>query len=423
LHTVIEPNIVIAMITRFYADNFKCLANVTLEFEPYTVLVGPNGSGKSSVLEALRKITDLLAQRGTTEALFPTESLTRWDRRSEQLFELDVRLPGEGEGKDALAEGVYHYTLRLSHDRFREQNRIAEEKLIFEGKTLYRGSLDKSDAAENGDVPSFRAELYKDSGAKGSEVLMDWHLSGISRIQPRVENRLLQRFRQYFAHVVVLSINPASVTAEARRGENMVSFNGADFAAWFLYLHNNQALACREAEEKLQEGVLPGLALFQMESDGAMQVAKAIYQMKGKDDVRLRLDELSAGQRTMVILEHALAVTKAWRSSVIIDEPANFLGLSEIEPLLVRLQNNADEGLAQAIVTSHHPVVYDLIAERAGLWLERTPLGPTIPKRVSAVIEGLKDTDIPLSELVARGWVSENTSVAQSVDVSVPPKK
>jgi len=411
------------MLTRFYADNFKCLGNVTLEFEPCTVLVGPNGSGKTSVLEALRKITDLLAQRGTTEKLFPTDLLTRWDRRPEQLFEMDIRLPAEGEGDDALAGGLYHYTLRLSHDRFREQNRIAEEKLVFDGKTLYRGWLDAPHAAESGGVPTLRAELFKDTGVKGAEVLMDWHLSGISRLEPRPENRLLQRFRRYLAHVVVLSINPASVTAEARREETMMSFDGSDFAAWFLYLHNNQALACRDAEQKLQEGLLPGLALFQMESDGAMRVAKAIYQGAGKDDVRLRLDELSAGQRAMVILEHALAVAKAWRSSVIIDEPANFLGLSEIQPLLLRLQNNADEGLVQAIVTSHHPVAYDLMAERAGLWLERTPLGATQVRRVSAIIEGLKETDIPLSELVARGWVSQNPPAPQSVEASVQPMR
>jgi predicted ATPase len=404
-----ESDNTMVMITRFYADNFKCLANVTLEFEPYSALVGPNGSGKSCVLEALRNITDLLAQRSNTEKLFPTKSLTRWDKRSEQLFELDVRLPAEGEGADALVGGLYHYALRLSHDRLREKNRIAEEKLTFEGRTLYRGLLDKSDADENGGAPVLRAELFKDSGAKGSETLMDWNLSGISRIQPRAENRLLQRFRQYLAHVVVLSINPASVTAEARREEDMVSFHGENFAAWFLYLHNNQAMACREAEQKLQEGVLPDLALFQTESDGRMQVATAIYQNNGKEDIKLRLDELSAGQCSMVILEHALAVTRAWRSSVIIDEPANFLGLAEIEPLLLRLQNNADEGQAQAIITSHHPLAYDSVAERAGLWLERTALGSTQVKRVSAMTEGLKKTDIPLSELVARGWVSQNT--------------
>jgi len=393
------------MLTRFYADNFKCFANLTLELDPFTVLVGPNGSGKSSVMEALRNLIDLLTQRATTEKLFPTESLTRWDTRSEQLFELDLRLPSEGQGTDLLPGGLYRYSLRLSHDRLREENRIAEEQLSFEGKLLYRGWLDPLESAGNGGVPAFRAQLYKDSGDQGPENFMDWHYSGIARIPPYPDNRLLQRFRRYFKHLVILSINPASVKAEARKEQSMVAFDGADFAAWFLYLHHNHALACREAERKLQEGVLPGLALFQTESDGAIQVAKAIYQDKGKD-LKLRLDELSAGQRAMVILEHALAVTKTWKSGVIIDEPANFLSMSEIQPLLLRMQNTADEGEAQAIITSHHPLAYDLLAERAGRWLERTPLGATQVKRVSDMIQGARDSEVPLSELVARGWVS-----------------
>ena len=361
-----EADNVSCMLTRFYADNFKCLANVTIELDRFTVLVGPNGGGKSSVLEALRNLTDLVTQRGTTETLFPTESLTRWDTRSEQLFELDVRLPEEASSGDLLPGGLYRYTLRLSYDRMREKNRVAEEKLAFEGRPLYRGVLDSSEAAQSGGVPAFRAQLYRDDGSEGAEILMDWLYSGIGRIPPRRENRLLQRFRQYVGQVVILSINPASVKAEARKEQSMVSLDGGDFAAWFLYLYHNHAWACREAEKKLREGMLPGLELFQMESDGAMQVAKAIFEDKGKH-VPFRLDELSAGQRAMVILEHALAVTKAWRSSVVVDEPANFLALAEIQPLLLRLQNTADEGEAQAIMTSHHPVAYDLLAERFGL--------------------------------------------------------
>jgi predicted ATPase len=392
------------MLTRFYADNFKCLANVTVEFAPLTVLVGPNGSGKSSVLEALRKLTDLLTQRNNTETLFPTDSLTRWDTRTDQLFQIDIRLPAEGNGNDLLSAGLYKYSLRLRHDRLREKNRIVEETLHFEGKLLYRGWLDNSESGETG-TPTFRADLYRDNGTPGAQVLGDWHYSGIARIGPRPENRLLQRFRRYVECIVILSINPASVTAEARKEQSMVSFDGSDFAAWFLYLHHNHALACREAEGKLREGVLPELALFQTESEGAIQVAKAIYQHK-EGDVKIRLDELSAGQIALVILEHALAVTRAWRSSVIIDEPANFLGLAEIQPLLLRLQNGADEHQTQAIMTSHHPVAYDLFAEQKGRWLERTSLGPTQVSKVADVINGSTETAIPLSELVARGWVS-----------------
>ena len=133
------------MLPRFYADNFKCLQNFTLEFDGFTVLTGPNGSGKTTVLEAIHCVADLLAQRGTLEKLFPTTCLTRWDPRSEQLFEFDVRLAETGQGVERLAAGLYSYRLRIGHDRLRGRNRIVEEKLTFDTRTLYRGWLDESE--------------------------------------------------------------------------------------------------------------------------------------------------------------------------------------------------------------------------------------------------------------------------------------
>jgi len=65
------------MLTRFYADNFKCLQNFTLELDRFTLLTGPNGSGKSTVLDALYRLANVLTQRWTVETLFPTSTLTR----------------------------------------------------------------------------------------------------------------------------------------------------------------------------------------------------------------------------------------------------------------------------------------------------------------------------------------------------------
>jgi predicted ATPase len=41
------------MISRLHVENFKCLANVDVEFAPLTILIGPNDSGKTSLLEAI----------------------------------------------------------------------------------------------------------------------------------------------------------------------------------------------------------------------------------------------------------------------------------------------------------------------------------------------------------------------------------
>lgn len=397
------------MLTRFYADNFKCLQNFTLELDAFTLLTGPNGSGKTTTLDAIRRVADLLTQRGTIETLFPANTLTRWDRRTEQLFELDLRLPETGSGLERLDGGLYRYRLRISHERLSEKNRVIEEELTFEGRRLYRGWLDATELTTSG-APTFRARLHKDNGEEGPMVLMDWFYSGIGRVQPGVKNRLLQRFRHFFEHLVILCINPDSVSAETRKDEPMIAFDGSNFAGWLLHLLSAEASACREAERSLVGGIMPELELFQLEKEGSLRIAKAIFKAKG-EEIKLRLDELSAGQRAMIILEHTLAVAKAWGSAIIIDEPANFLALSEIQPLLHRIHNATTEGRMQAIITSHHPVSFDLFAEESGRWLERTALGATRCERVSALVDKISDTAIPLSELVARGWVQAHSEV------------
>jgi predicted ATPase len=41
------------MLTRVKIKNYRCLRDVDVELEPFTVLVGPNGSGKSTLMQAL----------------------------------------------------------------------------------------------------------------------------------------------------------------------------------------------------------------------------------------------------------------------------------------------------------------------------------------------------------------------------------
>lgn len=43
------------VLTRLRIENYRCLHDVTIDFEPLTVLVGANGSGKSAILSALSR--------------------------------------------------------------------------------------------------------------------------------------------------------------------------------------------------------------------------------------------------------------------------------------------------------------------------------------------------------------------------------
>ena len=45
-------------LTRLQVENFRSLADVSVDVHPINVLFGPNGSGKSTLLEAIRLLKD-----------------------------------------------------------------------------------------------------------------------------------------------------------------------------------------------------------------------------------------------------------------------------------------------------------------------------------------------------------------------------
>ncbi|MEZ4448784.1 MAG: AAA family ATPase [Nannocystaceae bacterium] len=50
------------MLSRLRVQNFRCLRDVTVDFEPLTVLIGKNDSGKTSILDAIRVLGDTMSR-------------------------------------------------------------------------------------------------------------------------------------------------------------------------------------------------------------------------------------------------------------------------------------------------------------------------------------------------------------------------
>ena len=371
------------MFTRCYADNYRCLSNFTLPLEPLSVLLGANGSGKSTVLFLIANLRDFILGRGTSLELFPPETLTRWDKRIEQTFELGLRLD----------QGEYIYRLRVRHDApERALNKVVEETLSLNGRPLF--------AADD-----LKIHLYIDSHEEGGEMLPDWHVSGISRINERKDNRKLMAFRRAIEGTLVLALNPALVGAVSAEKQPVIipKPDCSDFADWLKHISAAESLARQEAEQSLAKGGLPGFRAFQADPSGDAEILQCIFQPR----LKFRLDELSSGQIALIILETALAVAGERHGVLMLDEPGNFLGLSEVQPLLARLQDAALEDRFQVIVTAHHPLAVDFLAAGYGSWLEREPSGPTRvhPIRVAESVEGDK-TGMRVSDLIARGWLS-----------------
>lgn len=100
--------------------------------------------------------------------------------------------------------------------------------------------------------------------------------------------------------------------------------------------------------------------------------------------------ELSDGQRTIVAL---CAVVRLF-------EPANFLALAEVQPLIHALLDADQEHGTQLIIASHHPYPFNEMAKDCGIVLSRGEHGRIGWKRFRDVEEyGLSP-----AELIARGW-------------------
>lgn len=139
-----------------------------------------------------------------------------------------------------------------------------------------------------------------------------------------------------------------------------------------------------------------------------------------QDYIAYRFGKLSDGQlrclrdasqkplrhRVLIALYTLIYCTQSEDYTLCIDEPENFLALPEIQPWLMQLYDFCSEGKTQALLISHHPELIDMLASSVGYWFDRQQNSPVRVKRISN--DNDNDTGLPISELVARGWIHES---------------
>ena len=124
------------MITRLYANNFRCLVAFKAEFDSFGVLCGPNGAGKSSVFDALR----LLRNLGTGDGILggdrehdiPNLEFTNWQKSTIQEFEIGVTSEGH----------TFEYLIHIEQTADFEKPRIVKEQATCDGKKLFVRDLE-----------------------------------------------------------------------------------------------------------------------------------------------------------------------------------------------------------------------------------------------------------------------------------------
>jgi len=242
------------MLTRIYANNFRCLVNFELHLGSVALLMGPNGAGKSTIFDLIERIRALVADGCRVEEVFGREYLTSWQDRHEQQFELEIA--GKSE--------KYTYRLQVEHHPEKRQIWVGEESLRYGERTLFEFS------AKTG-----KARLYRDDGSSGGDYLFDWSRSGIAALHERPENKLLTWFKKRLGEILVVRPNPMSIGAESREEAERPNIALTNFASWYRFLSQEHPDQVMRFHSALRE-VIPEFDVLRLRQAGEGKLLEAI---------------------------------------------------------------------------------------------------------------------------------------------------
>jgi hypothetical protein len=375
------------VISRIYIDNFKCFTNFEYRPDALHLLLGANGTGKSFIFDILDVLREFIIDGTSSLSAFPPGTVTAWDQRPEQRFELALK--GRG--------GEFVYRLVIEQDRAARRNRIGYEDLCFDGRVLYQ-------------FQGGEAHLFRDNGTAGPVFPFDWSRSAIPTIPERNDNTLLSWFRSRLARVFVFSPDPLRMESQSEAEQPHPDRLLHQLASWIRHLHLESPEISQRIAESLRRDVLDGLVNYKFVDQGAGSRALKFEFGSPPSDLGqkfysylLGLDQLSTGQRTLVALYTMLHAAVGADLTLCIDEPDNYVALREIQPWLVQLSDNVQDTGGQCLLISHHPELINYLASDCGTRFFREGGGPV---RVQP-FEWPEDEPLRPAEVVARGWEND----------------
>ncbi len=373
------------MLTRLYVDNYRCMVNFEFRPKQKQLIIGGNGTGKSTFLDVLAAIRRFVIDGVDVEAAFAPSTRTRWDLRPQQTFFVEA----------AINHAEYKYGLVTEYEG--GTLRVHTESLFHNDKHLLHFS--------NGEV-----HLSNSRYPNGVSYPFGWQRSALSTIDSRPENEEIARFKEWLAALCAVRVDPYHMLAHAEKEDSYPDRDFSNFAPWYRHMTQENGSGVDEAKKALRQ-VIEGFESLDLERAGQnIRILKARFAPGSgvpPSSPPLRLDfdfgELSDGQRTIIALYTLLHCAVAPSSTLVLDEPDNFLALAEIQPWLFGLTDRVDDEDAQVILISHHPELINYFAHGNASRFVRMGSGPTIVE----LFDPKGSPGLSPAELVARGWDRE----------------
>lgn len=365
------------MLTDLYVDNFRCLVNFRIQPKPFQLWLGENGSGKTSVLEVLRAIQRVILGDHVSD-IFETDDLTLWMSKPQQEFRFVFQ-----QGDDTFA---YHLT--IEHNRNKGTCWIALEELSCNEQPLYR-------------FEGNQAKIFKvtsNTGEVTEETSVGNQRSFLSSIA-RADDDPITKFRNYLRNLLIIHPIPTLMEEISQKEQRDLYFHADNFASWYRHVVQESSQVAINASIALRE-VLTGFDSLSLRELGNARRLTATFRIAGQDR-DIPFSKLSDGQRQLIVLYVLLHALEKTHSTLIIDEPDNFIALREIQPWLTRAEEVCEEAGRQCIIISHHPEVINPMARGNEIWFSR-PKGEHVVTDPYPTTPGLTP-----AETMVRGWDNE----------------
>jgi predicted ATPase len=373
------------MLKKLYVGNYKSLDNFECEFDNLNLILGSNGNGKSTVFEVLRNIRDFATGRSPI-SIFSESTLTRWFEQDTQSFELTI------EGNN----GVYVYRLEVEHERGKNKQRVCNESVTFEGKALLHA-----------DAREWRLLQYE-SGTEPIFFPANQMQSVLPSIGEDPRYTHIAWLRQWFDEkLLCLQIDPLHMKPMAAANEWKLDENATNFVGWYrnkIASDSDATMRVRQAMTELYGG--PVRLSLEREGGDILHLKITMEVEQGENThpsvATYSFSELSDGERSLIVLYTLLQLLDDPEVTLCLDEPDNYVALSEIQPWCISLRDKTDLAGSQALLISHHPQIIDYFAPSYGLVFERDGNGRSSVHRFK--VEDSMPDALSASEIFARGW-------------------
>ena len=367
------------MIEYLYINNYKSFVNFRMDFNKSNLLIGQNGTGKSNVFVVIAAIRDIInGVSNTINECFSQETITRWMKSNIQTFEMGLKDRDFG----------YMYRLEIEHDASSTNTRILSERVLCDGDIIYQMS--------NGN-----AEVYDDDHNIG-RVLADSNTSGIAFVPMDNRHRKIKGFREQIARIILCTPNPKAMPDIVQNDIYVPKIDFSNIASTFAGVVLTDPDIYSDLADTFR-GISPGFYKARISVDQFFKRLILDYNHNGTS-CSYYFSELSDGERMLFALYTLLYGFIKKGKIVLLDEPDNYLSLTEIQPWCINMEKElAEDG--QCIMISHHPEIIDYMAETDGIWMSRLSSGDS--KITSGPNIGDNKDLLTYSEMITRGLLDE----------------